>query len=229
MIEDKEEKCAKHKIKKRMDEKWRKKEKKKTYTCKQSVVATQHKSIVYHSIIHNDRDARRYPIGFGCFVIMIDYSLFYASRWWCIFIISVLSPCCFAFSFACLPAVVSALLFLLTVISDLLSPLLSPLLAIISTLPYPAHCCSDHVMIVWFPVPWFCLCMLCSACMCMFSSSLSFFTSHPSFSLSCALHTSLLSLSSIICSHRYGIIVGHICVPFSLYLYIVFQRLISSC
>jgi len=44
------------------------------------VVATQHKSIVYNSIIHNDRDARGLPIGFGYFVIMIDYSLFYASR-----------------------------------------------------------------------------------------------------------------------------------------------------
>ena len=178
------------------------------------VVATQHKSIVYHSIIHNDRDARRYPIGFGCFVIMIDYSLFYASRWWCIFIAAVLSPLLLCFLLCLLTTVVSALLFLLTVISDLLSPLLSPL-SLCRYFAIPAHCCSDHVMIAWcLSLDSVCVCSALLACVCFLLLFLSSLLIHPFLYLVlCTLLFFLYLLSSVHTAD--GIIVGHICVfPF---------------
>ena len=128
--------------------------------------------------------------GFGYFVIMIDYSLFCVSRWWCIFIAVVLSPLLLCFSFAW-------------------SPLLSVL----------CHCCSlssvnvscsERVMYAWcLSLDSVCVCYALLACVCFLHLILS---SLLILSSSCALHTSPLSLSSIICSHRYGIIVGHICV-----------------
>jgi len=132
--------------------------------------------------------------------------------------------CCCAFSFACLP-LLSVLcyccsLLLVTVLSPLLSPL--PLCRYFAI---PAHCCREHVMITW------CLCLdsvcVCSAlpvCDCHPFSSHSFLTTHVSLSSSCALHTYLLSLSSIICSHRYGIIVGHLCVCPYLHISILFSN-----